>query len=494
MAKKLKAFADSKVMRFAFIAIMVSLTLILSTNSARAEGKEEEAKKELDELAASIELVGDEEYAIVEGQDFEDKGARLMTKKDVLLYSWRHEDGKIVVRDAEGEVSKIFTNLFANSDYGFKISEKVNSKKAGTYNPKYSFGDMSEDYIVYVIDKAMVKNFKASIELVETKERWVKRGEEFEDKGALLLDEDENILYSWKLEDNKVVIRNEEGEICEEFEGEFSITGKVDTSKVGRYALTYKFAGKTVVQIIHVVNDLEKADGEPKDCENAKQELELILALLGKKEMEVEFGTDYKEPGYRVADNTGKTYKSLEASVQVKGKVNTKSTGKNVIEYSIYENSLKRTVIVSKKSDSQETVEFEDDSESDGTVLPDEPDKPVTPPDEPDKPVNPPDEPDKPVNPPDEPDKPVNPPDEPDKPVNPPDEPDKPVNPPDEPDKPVNPPDEPDNPVLPPDPLPGGPVGPGDGEPGQVETPLPPDPLPGGPVGPGNGDSGQVQS
>lgn len=98
---------------------------------------------------------------------------------------------------------------------------------------------------------------------------------------------------------------------------EVTVTGEVDTSKVGIYEITYTLRGVSKTRRVKVVE--------------APDELTTIH-LNGGKNITIKKGSPYEEPGYNAVDfNDG----DLTSSVKVSGTVDTNKTGIYRIVYSV---------------------------------------------------------------------------------------------------------------------------------------------------------------
>ncbi|MBP5684395.1 MAG: DUF5011 domain-containing protein [Bacilli bacterium] len=222
-----------------------------------------------------------------------------------------------------------------------------------------------------------------------------------------------------------------------DYSSKVTVSGKVDTSKVGKYTLTYTLKmGTEEIELTRVVNVVKKTipvktiktdkDSytlevggavnikttiEPSDATNksltwsssntkvvkvsngqiqgvakgtanitikdssgnvsktvkvtVKEVVTLTFSLKGKKEMSLEVGTSYKEPGYSATGSDGNDYSK---NVTVSGKVDTSKVGKYTLTYTLKvgseEKKLTRVVNVVKKTIPVKTIKTDKDSYS----------------------------------------------------------------------------------------------------------------------------------
>lgn len=113
------------------------------------------------------------------------------------------------------------------------------------------------------------------------------------------------------------------------------IISNVDTSKAGKYEITYSIGNTSKVRYVTV----------------AETENKTYIRLKGKINMYLEVGETYKEPGYEVYDSENQ---NLTSKVSVNGTVDTSKVGAYQITYSVVNSknittAVKRTVIVVEK-------------------------------------------------------------------------------------------------------------------------------------------------
>lgn len=114
------------------------------------------------------------------------------------------------------------------------------------------------------------------------------------------------------------------------------VVSNVDTSKVGKYEVLYSIGKINKVRYVSVVEIID----------------ETVIYLKGNKNIYLEVGDKYQEPGYTVVDGIDQ---NLTDKVKVSGNVDTKKEGVYQITYSVVNSrnvttTVKRTVIVSKKN------------------------------------------------------------------------------------------------------------------------------------------------
>lgn len=136
------------------------------------------------------------------------------------------------------------------------------------------------------------------------------------------------------------------------------IEGNVDTNKIGKYELTYKyktlFGYSKSMKVNVLVRDKEKP----------------VIELVGGDRIEVFLDDKFKEPGYNVSDNYDK-----ELEVKITGEVDTSKTGSYYLVYKTSDSSNNQTevvrkIVVERKSPlSMGLTEFNLDSYFEGTIL-----------------------------------------------------------------------------------------------------------------------------
>ena len=103
------------------------------------------------------------------------------------------------------------------------------------------------------------------------------------------------------------------------------IKGKVDTTKVGDYTLTYIITNLKGYQKQEITRVIKVRDGEKP-----------TLKLKGKSPYVISYQTTYKEPGYTATDNYDG---NLTNKVKITGKVNTKKLGTYKLYYTVEDSS-----------------------------------------------------------------------------------------------------------------------------------------------------------
>ncbi len=136
------------------------------------------------------------------------------------------------------------------------------------------------------------------------------------------------------------------------------ITGKVDTSKVGTYTLTYKVKDKagneaTATRTV-VVTDGKTTEDKEKP----------VITLKGDKTITVKLNEKFVDPGVTITDNVDKDLKA-----EITGKVDTSKAGTYTLTYTVKdkagnEASVTRTVIVEDNKTTGNNTENKDNTVS----------------------------------------------------------------------------------------------------------------------------------
>ena len=334
-------------------------------------------------------LVGEEVTNATLNENFCDYGAQIVT-----------EDGE-VCEDLNAEIT---------------VSGKVDTSKAGIYILKYEYKDMTAERIVNMCRvKALLDGQILFFELNGLSEMQVQKGEKFVDPGCKVT----NTLHN----------------VYSKLGSKVTVSGKVDTDKVGDYIIKYKFANVTLARLVHVTETVETSKDEPT---KTNRDISYKMSLAGKKISTVKQGETFKDQGVWVLDEDGNICLDKLGEVIVEGQVNTSKAGKYTLTYKFENMTIKRVFYVVSQSgedvdaantgtseSSGETGDSGDNANPNpggdnnpGGTNPDDPDTPDNPnnpdtPDTPDKPDKP-DIPDKPEKP--KPDEKPNPPDEPETP------------------------------------------------------------------------------
>ncbi|MBQ2872456.1 MAG: DUF5011 domain-containing protein [Bacilli bacterium] len=113
------------------------------------------------------------------------------------------------------------------------------------------------------------------------------------------------------------------------------ITSTVDTTKAGEYEVLYSVGKTNVIRYVKVVENIDVT----------------YIYLLGKKDMYIEIGEKYTEPGYEVYDSKEQ---NLTEKVTITGKVDVTKVGTYRLTYTVVNSrnittSVVRTVIVVEK-------------------------------------------------------------------------------------------------------------------------------------------------
>lgn len=113
------------------------------------------------------------------------------------------------------------------------------------------------------------------------------------------------------------------------------ITSTLDTSKPGEYEILYSIGNANVIRYVKVLENIDAT----------------YIYLSGKKEMYLEVGEKFTEPGYQVYDSKEQ---GLTDKVVVTGKVDTSKVGTYRLTYTVVNSrnkttSVVRTVIIVEK-------------------------------------------------------------------------------------------------------------------------------------------------
>ena len=118
------------------------------------------------------------------------------------------------------------------------------------------------------------------------------------------------------------------------------IKSNLNTKKVGDYIVLYKLDNKYYLfRKVSVIDDVKPE-----------------INLLGKEEMIIDYGSNYKEPYFTATDNYDGDIKN---KIKVKGKVNTKRSGTYKLTYKVSDssgNTCKKTRTVIVKDKTQSTI------------------------------------------------------------------------------------------------------------------------------------------
>ena len=290
------------------------------------------------EMTFTASLCGAENLVKLVGKEFVDQG--------------------ISVSDRNGRRYGAFESLF-------KTSGKVNSDKQGEYKLKYTFGKVNFQRTVNYVNAEQTIEISLFMSLLGDKEVYLQTEEAYEDIGAVLMDGNGNILFSWaRNNDGNTIVKDANGNELTGLEAEFGITSNVVRRK-GETVVTqgYQFAGASVKRTIHISSTANEAEAKEAEKGDA-QELSFIFAIFGNKHMKLKEGERFVEPGYSVFGLDGSEYASLVQSVSVAGEVMENKAGEYEVQYTLV-STLSRFVSVSEDTviieDSQDTT---DDSTS----------------------------------------------------------------------------------------------------------------------------------
>lgn len=207
----------------------------------------------------------------------------------------------------EGATAKYFRKDYTNK---IRISGKVDTKKIGTYKITYELKFSS-----YSLKKERI------IEIVDKKKPVIK-----------LIGEDKvNICPNGKYEEDGVTAYDEYDK---------DLTDKIERiEEKGKIIYKVKDSSGNETMMIRELIEIDKE--KP------------ILELVGSSTLYVEPNKDYKEPGYKATDNCDQ---DITKNVTVTGNVDTSKLGSYTLTYEVTDkagnkSSVKRTVIVTKKTD-----------------------------------------------------------------------------------------------------------------------------------------------
>lgn len=103
------------------------------------------------------------------------------------------------------------------------------------------------------------------------------------------------------------------------------VTGKVDTTQIGDYTLTYS-----------VTNTKGKKEATLYRTVKVRDKVNPVIKLKGNATTTINYGSTYKEPGYKATDNYDG---DITKNVKITGKVNTKKLGSYQLTYNITDSS-----------------------------------------------------------------------------------------------------------------------------------------------------------
>lgn len=188
---------------------------------------------------------------------------------------------------------------------------------------------------------------KPEITLIGEKEITINQGIDYKDEGARATD-------------------NNDGDIT----SKISVSGNVDTSKPGTYAITYTVTDKAgnraeatrKITVVATTTTTVKQTTTTKNNNQVRTTTKRVITttqrittpptitLRGSTIIEIDAGTRYTDPGYYATDAMGM---DITASVNVSGSVNTSVAGTYTIKYYVtdsYGNSSSKTRTVKVKS------------------------------------------------------------------------------------------------------------------------------------------------
>jgi len=237
-----------------------------------------------------IELIGEKEMVLYLGEEFKDPGANATLK--------------------EQDISK-----------KIKINGKVNCNKIGTYSLKYSISNSKGKNTKTITRQiTVIDNVKPVITL---KKDTVLVGykENFKDPGYTAID-------------------NYDGDITNKVE----VVGKVDTSKLGTYELSYIVSDSS--------NNRTIAKRKVKVIDNTAPR----ITLKGEKRVVLNLNQPFQEPGYTAIDDLDG---DVTKNVKVSKSINTAKMGVYKVTYSVRDsagnyNSTTRTVQVGTQTEIDE--------------------------------------------------------------------------------------------------------------------------------------------
>ncbi|AXF56881.1 immunoglobulin-like domain-containing protein [Salicibibacter kimchii] len=257
-----------------------------------------------EDLVGSIELDGSEEMELEVGDDFEDPGFTVVD-----------EEGSNITDEVE-----------------VSVEGEVDTTTAGTYELNY-FVEDNEDIdpatrtitVVEPDEEDPPEDLVESIELDGSEEMGLEVGDDFEDPGFTVVDEEGNNITD---------------------EVEVSVEGEVDTTAAGTYELHYFVEdNEDIDPATRTVNVAEPDEEDPPEAPVGSIELD------GNEEMELEVGDDFEDPGFTVVDEEGNNITD-EVEVSVEGEVDTTAAGTYELHYFVEDNEdidpATRTVTVAE--------------------------------------------------------------------------------------------------------------------------------------------------
>lgn len=173
-------------------------------------------------------------------------------------------------------------------------------------------------------------------EPIGAKKMLLKAGEEFVDPGAVLLDENRNLLYMFFVYSDEVTILDTEGKRHPELESYCTVSGKVATETEGEYLRKITYKDKTAERLITVLENPEEGLYKPE----GDVELFFTLKPKGDSEHMIKSGTQFKDPGVEVYDQFWIRHPELEKEVKTIGTVDTKQ-----VKYYLWQYDLKGETI-----------------------------------------------------------------------------------------------------------------------------------------------------
>lgn len=179
-------------------------------------------------------------------------------------------------------------------------------------------------------------------ELIGEKKMLLEAGKEFVDPGAVLLDENRNLLYMLFVYSDEVTILDAEGARHPELETYASVSGKVATETEGEYLRKITYKDRSVERLITVLEKPKEGLYKPE----GDVELFYTLKLKGASESIVKSGTQFKDPGVEVYDQFWIRHPELEKEVKTVGKVDTKQVKYYLWQYDLNGESINSIVRV----------------------------------------------------------------------------------------------------------------------------------------------------
>ncbi|MEG0549710.1 MAG: bacterial Ig-like domain-containing protein [Vagococcus sp.] len=211
-----------------------------------------------------------------------------------------------------------------------KVSGKVDSSKPGSYKVTYTYKDKSAEATVVVKEMEVVK-----VQEVSVKDTNLPIGQKWEAKDNFnhVMMSDGTKLY-WK-----------------DVEKDIKVSGKVDSSKPGKYQVTYTYKDKSAVATITV------------------REMEVVkVQEVSVKDTNLPIGQKWEAKDnfnyVKMSDGTKLYWKDVEKDIKVSGKVDSSKPGKYQVTYTYKDKSAVATITVKE----MEVIKIQEVSVKDTTI------------------------------------------------------------------------------------------------------------------------------